>query len=163
LWFVELQPEEQLCRMLAREELTGKMRARTIELLASPIRWPLFLEHARNHDICPIIYRSLEMLGFASVPDPIRSELAKIFGVNAMRCEFLGKETAKILRLLDDAGIPAMPLKGIALAASLYLFRQICPGPLLRLAALRNVPIPVLPDLWLPVSLAQRAAFPVSN
>jgi hypothetical protein len=39
--------------------------------------------------------------------DPIRSELAKIFGVNAMRCEFLGKETAKILRLLDDAGIPA--------------------------------------------------------
>jgi len=34
LWFVKLEPEEQLCRMLAREKLMGKMRARTIELLA---------------------------------------------------------------------------------------------------------------------------------
>jgi len=74
LWFVELEPEEQLCRMLAREKLTGKMRARTIELLASPIRWPLFLEHARNHDSVPSI-RAWRRLALAVSPirsDPVR-------------------------------------------------------------------------------------------
>ena len=53
-------------------------------------------------------------------PPPSAAELARIFGLNAMRTEAFGKETAKILRLLGDAGIPAIPLKGIALAASLY-------------------------------------------
>jgi Uncharacterised nucleotidyltransferase len=118
--FVDTEPEDQLCLMLARRDLSGEVRERTLQLLSSPLRWPLFLEHAKQYDICPIIYQSLEILGFRSVPDPIRTELAKIFGVNAIRCEALGKETARILQLLGDAGIPVMPLKGIALAASLY-------------------------------------------
>jgi Uncharacterised nucleotidyltransferase len=118
--FVDMEPEDQLCLMLARRDLSGEVRERTLQLLASPLRWPLFLEHANEYDICPIIYQSLETLGYRSVPDPIRTELAKIFGVNAIRCEVLGKETARILQLLGDAGIPVMPLKGIALAASLY-------------------------------------------
>jgi Uncharacterised nucleotidyltransferase len=96
------------------------LRERTLELLTSPIRWPLFLDQSKKYEICPIIYQDLETLGFPSVPDPIRAELAKIFALNAMRTEAFGKETAKILRLLGDAGIPAMPLKGMALASSLY-------------------------------------------
>jgi hypothetical protein len=118
--FVDIEPEDQLCVTLARGEISGEVRERTFQLLASPLRWPLFLEHARKYDICPIIYQNLETLGFRSVPDPIRTELATIFGVNAIRCEVLGRETARILQLLGEAGIPVMPLKGIALAASLY-------------------------------------------
>jgi Uncharacterised nucleotidyltransferase len=120
LTFVDIEPEDQLCVTLARGEISGEVRERTFQLLASPLRWPLFLEHARKYDICPIIYQNLETLGFRSVPDPIRTELATIFGVNAIRCEVLRRETARILQLLGEAGIPVMPLKGIALAASLY-------------------------------------------
>jgi len=36
---------------------------------------------------------------------------------------------------------------------------QLLPEPLLPLAKLRNVPIQLPPDIWLPVSLAQRAPF----
>jgi hypothetical protein len=75
--FVDMEPEDQLCLMLARGDLSGKVRERTFQLLASPLRWPRFLEHARQYDICPIIYQSLETLGFRYVPDPIRTELAR--------------------------------------------------------------------------------------
>src|SRR6266481_712486 len=78
--FVDMEPEDQLCLMLARGELSPEVRERTLELLASPLRWPLFLAHAKKYDICPIIYQNLETLGFRSVPDPIRAELTKIFG-----------------------------------------------------------------------------------
>jgi len=92
--FVDMEPEDQLCLMLARRDLSGEMQDQAFQLLASPLRWPLFLEHAKQYDICPIIYQTLETIGSRSVPDPIRTELAKIFGVNAIRCEVLGRETA---------------------------------------------------------------------
>ena len=55
--FVDMEPEDQLCLLLARGEISGEVRERTFQLLASPLRWPLFLEHARKYDICPIIYQ----------------------------------------------------------------------------------------------------------
>src|SRR5712691_8974032 len=134
--FVDMEPEDHLCLMLARGELSPEVREQTLELLASPLRWPLFLAHTKKYDICPIIYQNLETLGFRSVPDPIRAELTKIFGVNSIRSEVFGKETARILQLLGDAGIPAMPLKGIALAASLYR------NPALRVCADIDILVP---------------------
>jgi hypothetical protein len=101
--FVDMEPEDQLCLMLARGELSAEVRERTLELLASPLRWPLFLAHTKKYDICPIIYQNLETLGFRSVPDPIRAELTKIFGVNSIRSEVFGKETARILQLIADS------------------------------------------------------------
>jgi hypothetical protein len=41
---VDMEPEDQLCLMLARGDLSGEVRERTLQLLASPLRWPLFLE-----------------------------------------------------------------------------------------------------------------------
>ena len=67
-----MEPEDQLCLLLARRELSGVVRKRTLELLASPIRWPRFLAHSRKYDICPIIYQNLESLGFFSVPASVR-------------------------------------------------------------------------------------------
>lgn len=131
-----MEPEDQLCLLLARRELSGVVRKRTLELLASPMRWPRFQAHTRKYDICPIIYQNLETLGFPGLPDPIRAELARIFGLNAIRTEAFGRETARILRLLGDAGIPAIPLKGIALAASLYH------DPALRLCADIDILVP---------------------
>ena len=72
-----MEPEDQLCLLLARRELSGVVRKRTLELLASPMRWPRFLAHTRKYDICPIIYQNLETLGFPGLPDPIRAELAE--------------------------------------------------------------------------------------
>jgi len=114
-----MTPEDQLCLLLARQ-LSPEVRQQALDLLASPLRWPLVLEHAKRYGITPLLYHALEALSFYDVPDPVRTELANFFKVNAIRNELLAEEMARILRLLGDAGIPAMPLKGIALAESLY-------------------------------------------
>jgi hypothetical protein len=50
---------------------------------------------------------------------------------------------------------------------AIVLYVQLCGGSMsvkaIAARRTRNVRIPVLPDLWLPVSKAQREPFPVSN
>jgi hypothetical protein len=117
---VDITPEDELCLLLARAQLSPEARERTLELLASPLRWPLVLERAARFDILPLIYGSLQALGFPGMPDSVGGELANIFWNNANRTDLLGKELGRILRLLGDTGVPVMPLKGVALAESLY-------------------------------------------
>jgi len=68
----------------------------------------------------PPLYAGLSTLGLPGVPDAVRSEWTNIFCLNAIRNELLAGELARILRLLGDAEIPVMPVKGIALGESLY-------------------------------------------
>jgi len=115
-----MSPEDELCLLLARAQLSPEARERALSLLAGPLQWPRLFERARRYGIFPLLYARLRTLGFPGVPDPVRSEWSKIFRFNAIQNELLARELARILRLLGDAGIPVMPLKGIALGESLY-------------------------------------------
>jgi hypothetical protein len=115
----DMTPEDQLCLVLARR-LSPSTREQALELLSFPVSWPLLLERARGYGITPVICQNLQALDFRNVPQQARSELTNFYKVNAIRNELLGSELARILGLLGKAGIPAMPLKGIALAESLY-------------------------------------------
>ena len=84
------------------------------------MRWDLLREQSRKYELFPLLYAGLRALGFPGVPDLVRSEWTKVFQFNAIRNELLAVELAGILRLLGDAGVPVMPLKGIALGESLY-------------------------------------------
>ena len=113
-------PEAQLCLLLARGYLTPELRSRGLDLLATSLRWPLVLERAYSHQVYPLLYRNLRDLGFPGVPDPIEAELKSAYLANALRNQLLVEELARLLGLLGKAGIPAIPLKGVALAESLY-------------------------------------------
>ena len=115
-----MSPEDELCLLLAREQLSPEARERALRLLESALRWDLLFERARRYELFPLLYAGLRTLGFPGVPEPVRSKWTKIFSVHAIRTELLARELARILRLLGDAGIPVMPLKGTALAESLY-------------------------------------------
>jgi hypothetical protein len=117
---VDMSPEDELCLLLARAQLSAEARERALRLLASPFQWPRALRTAREYELAPLVYAGLRTLGFPGVPDPVHSEWTRIFRFNAIRNELLARELARILRLLGDAGIPVMPLKGVALAESLY-------------------------------------------
>jgi hypothetical protein len=71
-------PEDELCLLLAREQLPAQAQNRTLGLLASPLCWPLVLQRARRYDILPLLYGSLRTLGFAGVPNAVREELEKM-------------------------------------------------------------------------------------
>ncbi len=113
-------PEDELCLLLARGPLTSEARARALELLATPLRWPVIMERARSHQVYPLVYRSLSDLGFSGVPEAVQSGLRNLYLANALRNQLLAEELARVLSLLGDAGIPVIPLKGVPLALSLF-------------------------------------------
>ena len=117
---MEMVPEDELCVLLARRQLSAEARKRALRLITGSLSWPRFLERGRGYEILPLLFGGLRALDFQGVPDPVRTELTNIFRVNAMRNEFLAQELTRLLRLLGDAGIPVIPLKGIPQATSLY-------------------------------------------
>jgi hypothetical protein len=89
-------------------------------LLATPLRWDLILERATLHQVYPLLFRNLGTLGFPGMPCQVRTELEALCKGNAFRNTLLAEELARVLTLLEKAGIPAIPLKGVTLAESLY-------------------------------------------
>lgn len=119
-WRSRLAPEDRLCLLLARGTFPPATQTMAIELLDAPLRWDTVLERASTHMIAPLIHRNLERLEFHRVPAPARKSLAGLAWVNAFRNVLLREDLRRALDLLGGAGLPVIPLKGVALAASLY-------------------------------------------
>jgi hypothetical protein len=115
-----LLPEDELCLLLARAHLADDPRARALELLACPINWDALLWRARQHNVIPLLYRNISNEDTLNVPATVQATLTEAFRANAFRNMFLRGELARVLRLLTEAGIRVIPLKGIALAELLY-------------------------------------------
>ena len=115
-----LTREDRLCLLLSRGQLTPDEEARAREFLSAPLRWPLLLDRAYAHQVSPLVYRNLLQVGFSAVPDVVQTELKGAYLVNALRNQLLAEELACLLRLLNQDGIPTIPLKGVPLAESLY-------------------------------------------
>jgi hypothetical protein len=113
-------PEVELCLLLSRAQLSPRAGERAQELLSAPLRWEFLFERAKAFGLFPLVYTGLSTYGFPGVADGVRAEWTDIFRLHAIRTELLAMELARILRLLSDARISAMPLKGIPLAASYY-------------------------------------------
>jgi len=115
-----LSSEDELCLLLARGQLPPDVRARALELLADPLRWAPLLHRAEEHQVLPLLYRSLRILEFQGVPSEVRARVAAAFRVNAVRNMLFAAELTRVLRLLGEAGIRVLPLKSVALSESLY-------------------------------------------
>jgi len=114
-----MPPEDQLCLLLARGHLNPEKRTRTQQFLATPLQWALILERAYSHQVYPRLYRNLLELGFPGVPHEVQTELKSAYLANAFRNQLLAEELAHLLKVLGEAGIPVIPLKG-SLVQSLF-------------------------------------------
>ena len=115
-----MTPEDELCLLLSHGQLSSAARERAWGLLESPLRWDLLVARAREHQVVPLLYRSLQALDFHGVPDLTHAELSAAFRMNALRNAFLAGALARVLQLLNDAGVRVIPLKGLTLAELLY-------------------------------------------
>jgi hypothetical protein len=70
--------------------------------------------------VMPLLYRSLARSGMEGVPKPVLHGLRDQFRNNARRNLFLTSVLFRCLDLFDAHGIPAVPYRGPALAASVY-------------------------------------------
>lgn len=112
--------EEQLCLLLAHSLSSPETEEATRLLLSAAINWERTIALVRAHEILPLVYCHLKQLDFLGVPDAVRIEWADLFRRNALRNELLKAELISVLRQLAVAQVPAIPLKGIPIAESLY-------------------------------------------
>ena len=115
-----LLPEDELCLLLARGQLPPDVQTRAGELMAGRLDWDALRRRSEEHQVLPLIYRSLRALEFQGVPVEVQAKLKADFRQNAVRNMLFVAELARLLRLLGEAGIRVMPLKGVTLAESLY-------------------------------------------
>jgi hypothetical protein len=115
-----LSIETRLLTLLARATVPAADAERASSLIAGGISWPLLGAQARFHGVTPLLFRSLERLRSHDVPGDVLAELCAVYRENAVRNAILAHELRRVLVALVDAGVPVMPLKGVALAESLY-------------------------------------------
>jgi hypothetical protein len=68
----------------------------------------------------PLLADQLQRLGYPGVPPVVIAEIKKYMRSHCMRNLLLARELRHVLRELMTAGIPVIPLKGLALAEALY-------------------------------------------
>lgn len=110
---------ERLVVLLARGELSdGEAAGRA--LLRSAVHWDDVLRLAQEHEVLPLVHWNTERLSRGDVPPAVREALAARRRIVAARNGLLARELVRVLDRLDAAGVPAIPMKGVALAETLY-------------------------------------------
>ena len=88
---------------------------RTI-MLASTIDWGQFLDWVRRNRIAPLVYHNLRQSSSRLVPDEVFTWLQREATQNSRRVLLQIAEAARITRLLTNAGIQSMIIKGPVLS-----------------------------------------------
>ena len=116
----QVSSEQRCVLLLGQGDLASQGRDEARRLLAEPLAWQVLTRSAYEEGVYPAVARSLRRLGWLHVPEAIRTELETAERLNAARNALLARGLGKILERFDREGIPVMPLKGVALADSLY-------------------------------------------
>ncbi len=113
----------------ARASVEPDRAERIRELAAAGLNWDRLLTLARRNGLAPLLYWHLQKICAASVPARSFASLRDYFHKNTAFSLLLTGELVRLLKLLNDNGINAVPYKGPAIAVKLYghlALRQFC-------------------------------------
>jgi hypothetical protein len=113
-------PPEVLDLLICCAGVDPKKGPKLEALISKGVDWNLIIEQGQRHDILPLLYWSLMTHCPDKVPDPIVKELADFFQANAKKNLFAISELLRIIGLLEEQGIKAIPIKGPVLTSILY-------------------------------------------
>jgi hypothetical protein len=88
--------------------------------LDKALDWTYLLALANRHGVMPLLRRCLSACPAAVIPDEVTAQLKSSQFLSAVRATVLGLEQRKVLMLLAEHEIPAMPYKGVFLGEQLY-------------------------------------------
>jgi len=111
---------ERLLLLLARGTLESEVWHRARDLVGQDVGWPRLCQLSEAHGVAPLVARNLARLGAAGVPDETRAVLEAARRVNAARNLLAARILGRVLASLEQAEVPVIPLKGVALSESLY-------------------------------------------
>jgi hypothetical protein len=110
---------DRLLRILARGGVPADLEDRARGLIGT-VSWSRLLDRAEAHGVVPLAGRSLAALGWPDVPPPVRAAFEAARRINAARNALVARALVRVLEGLGRAGVPVIPLKGVALSESLY-------------------------------------------
>jgi hypothetical protein len=118
--FTPPNPETDVVLTCARVELPEANSHQLRALLELPLDWGGVVALAARHGLLPLL--ALHLLGLApdATPPAVRERLRSHRQAVALHNLGLAGELVRLLRLLDERGIPALPFKGPALAQFAY-------------------------------------------
>ena len=115
---IHFTPEQELLLWSIRVDQAKDQRIE--EILKAGVDWNYVRETAIQHGIIPLLYRRLKEEMSHLVPSDKLEELRALFMANAVQNLRMTQQLTKVLELLANAGIEAMPFKGPALAVQAY-------------------------------------------
>lgn len=115
-----LTPEQQVLCLGARTVVDEDADAALRRLLAGPIDWERLWALGSIHEAIPLLERNLPIRSGGTMPPDWLSRARRRRHATLRRNGILGDALERILRSLIDAGIEAIPIKGIVLAETLY-------------------------------------------
>jgi hypothetical protein len=112
--------EATLLLLLARGTVPAEIEEQARGLVRQDLAWDRVVAEARAQGVLPLLTRNLSRLGFPGVPAAVHGEMEAAYQRNAVRNALLARQLSRLLALFGSAGVPVIPLKGVALAESLY-------------------------------------------
>lgn len=130
---VDLRPnndrEMQLLIDCARASVEPERAERIRELATAGLNWDRVLKLGQRNGLAPLLYGHLNKICATSVPPGAFEHLRNYFQKNSAFSLLLTGELIRLIKLLNENGIDAIPYKGPALAVKLFgslALRQFC-------------------------------------
>ncbi len=113
-------PEELVLLYSSRTKLSPDIQEKLAVLLERDLDWQWIKDKSIVHGVVPLLDHTLGRNEFLNVPGEIRQWLRQVRMVNLIRNLRIRDEKDKLLSLLADNSITAVPFKGTDLAANVY-------------------------------------------
>ena len=112
--------EFALLLLCARTKLEEVDARRIEELLQQDVDWPRFVQQAIDHQVLPLVHRTLSGVPHDRIPQKVMGELQNLSGVILRHNLFLLSKLLQVVDLLGVHEIPMIPYKGPVVAALAY-------------------------------------------
>jgi hypothetical protein len=125
--------EDRLILLLSRTVLSSEVREEVVKIMRNRISWEYVVSQSTSLDIAPLFYYNLKKVigiagidGTREIPEMLVQELKDSYYSNASQNIVRRHQLCRVLEAFQEVGIPAIVLKGAALAELVY------PHPALR-------------------------------
>ena len=115
-----MRPEARLLLLCARSHIDAQTAEQVKTLLRLDLDWEYLASKAHQHCVTPLVYQTLDTVCRLGVPKDAFARLRSLVQDNARFNLYRTAELVRLLGLLRDAGISAVPFKGPVLSVLAY-------------------------------------------
>jgi hypothetical protein len=114
------KPDTELLLFCIRPQIDDLAANRIKTLVRENINWENLLQTAYTHGLIPLVYTRLNTICPKEISESTFNKFRSLFQAIATRNLFLTGELVKLLELLKEQGVTAVPYKGPVLASVIY-------------------------------------------